>query len=153
MFQATHFFLSAIGLVAVMSIAQRLWGMDLPFLTESLGTYDHVGFNRAKALDLILHVGGVLILSVYFAGIRAWLRSRKEQPQMRPQVWTVWLLAVGFYNGWLLQWQPAKPATGLDWLYLTAVGIVWLLFTAAPFYGPTRTARHCRRPRPNSWRR
>ena len=135
MFQATHFFLSAIGMVAVLSIAQRLWGMELSFLTENLGAYGHIGFNRAKALDLILHVGGVLILSLYFAGIRAWLRSRKARPQIRPQVWTVWLLAVGFYNGWLLQWQPTKPATGLDWLYLIAVGILWLLFTAAPFYG------------------
>ena len=135
MFQATHFFLSAIGLVAVMSIVQRLWGMDLPFLTESLGAYGHVGFNRAKALDLILHVGGVLLLSLYFVGIRAWLQSRRTLTALRPQVWTIWLLAVGLYNGWLLQWQPTKPVTGLDWLYLTAAGTLWLLFTAAPFYG------------------
>lgn len=136
MFQTTHFFLSAIGMAAVLQISLRLWGVDLPFLTDNLGAYAHIGFNRAKALDLILHVGGVLILAVYFAGVWARLHFQSIRAEVRSQFGIIWLLAVGLFNGWLLQWQPAKPATGLDWLYLIAVIILWLLFTAAPFYGP-----------------
>ena len=132
----THFFLSAIGLVAMLSIVLRLWGMEIPFMAVNLGVYDHIYLNRSKALDLILHVGGVLLLSVYLAGVWVLLHSQKRLPQMRPQVWTFWLLMVGLYNAWLLQWQPTKPVTGLDWLYLIAVAILWLLFAAAPFYGP-----------------
>ena len=139
----THFFLNAIGLLAILSIVLRLWGMEIPFIAVNLGVFDHIYLNRAKALDIIFHIGGVLLLSVYFAGVWVWLRSQKKWPQMRPQFWTIWLLAVGCYNGWLLQWQPAKPATGLDWLYLITVAILWLLFAAAPFYGPA-LLRCCR---------
>ena len=139
----THFFLNAIGLLAILSIVLRLWGMEIPFIAVNLGVFDHIYLNRAKALDIIFHIGGVLLLSVYFAGVWVWLRSQKKWPQMRPQFWTIWLLAVGCYNGWLLQWQPAKPATGLDWLYLITVAILWLLFTAAPFYG-SALYRWCR---------
>ena len=135
MFQTIHYFLSAIGIVALIQIFLRLWGVDFSFLTINLGTYEHIYLNRTKALDLILHVGGVLILAVYFAGVWAWLHSRSIRAEVRSQFGIIWLLAVGLFNGWLLQWQPAKPATGLDWLYLIAVIILWLLLTGAPFYG------------------
>ena len=136
MLQATHFLLSAIGLIAILQISLQLWGVDIPFLATNLGTYEYIYFNRAKALDLILHVGGVLILCAYFVGVRAWLQSQLSRFGLRPQVWTLWLLAVGLYNSWLLQWRPAKPETGLDCLYMAAVGILWLLSAAVPVYGP-----------------
>jgi hypothetical protein len=136
-----HFFLNAIGMVAGLNIALHFWGAELSFLTENLGVYDHVIFNRTKALDLILHVGGVLILSIYFAATRAWLRSRTIHTHVRSQLGIIWLLAVGLYNGWLLQWQPAKPVTGLDWLYLAVTGMLWLFLVAAPVYGPVLLRR------------
>ena len=142
MFPATHFFLSAIGLTAILQLLLRLWGVDFPFLATNLGTYDHIYLNRAKALDLILHVGGVLILSICFVGIWVWLRSQPSRSKLRQQIWTIWLLLVGYYNGWLLLWQPTKPMMGLDWLYFAAVIIFWLLLTTAPFFGP-RLRRRC----------
>ncbi len=143
MFQATHFLLSAIGLIAMFQISLQLWGVDLPFLATNLGTYEYIYLNRAKALDMILHVGGVLILSVYFVGCYVWLRSQKEREEVRSQFEIIWLLLVGLYNGWLLQWRPTKPLTGLDWLYLVAAGALWLLSSAGPFYGPA-LLRRCR---------
>ena len=143
MFQATHFLLSAIGLIAMLQISLQLWGVDLPFLATNLGTYEYIYLNRAKALDMILHVGGVLILSMYFVGCYVLLRSQKVREEVRSQFGIIWLLLVGLYNGWLLQWRPTKPLTGLDWLYLAAVGILWLLSATAPFYGPPLW-RRCR---------
>ena len=143
MLQTLLCFLNAIGLIAILQITLRLWGMEFPFLSAEFGFYGHINLYRAKPLELILHVGGVLILCAYFIGARAWLRSQPSRSDLRPQVWSIWLLAVGLYNGWLLVWQPAKPATGIEWLYLAAAGILWVLLIVSSLYGLV-LLRRCR---------
>ena len=67
LFRIIHLFLGAVGLVALMQVCLQLLSPEFSWVFRDLGTYHHIGLNRTKSLELLLHVGGVMVLMLYFA--------------------------------------------------------------------------------------
>ena len=128
-----HFFLCAIGLIALFHVALGFWGINIPLMSLNFGTYPHIVFNRTKPLDLIFHVGGVALLTLYFISVGYWVHKNTKLTS-HSRLKNLWLLSVGAFNLGILQWQPEKPVELGEWARFLAIVIVWLSITYAPLY-------------------
>ena len=120
--------LGGVGLVILLQMFIQALSLQMPLFASEYGQYQHVVLNRAKMLDLSMHIGGVIALSVYYLLVRRYYACRTMTAATSGSRLKIgWLLVSGAIIHAKLVWRQDNPISLADWLLIAGLAAAWLM--------------------------